>query len=258
MLIDTHTHLFAEEFTEDLPQVIARAQQAGVAKFFLPNIDVDSVAPMLDVCNQFPTCCFPTLGLHPTSVGADYEEKLAQLRAYLKAGHQFVAIGEVGLDLYWDKTYAKEQEAALHRQIEWALEYELPLVIHCREAYPQLLALLEGYKKEQLSGVFHSFGEGPEVAMRLLEYPHFFLGINGTVTFKKSTLPETLKQVPLERIVLETDSPYLSPMPFRGRRNESAHVQYVAQKLSDIYACSEEIIAAVTSENGAKLFKMQS
>ncbi|MGL4520599.1 MAG: TatD family hydrolase [Phocaeicola sp.] len=256
MLIDTHTHLFAEEFAEDLDLVIARAQEAGVQKLFLPNIDEDSVEPMLKVCNAYPTCCFPTIGLHPTSVGKDYKEKLAHLHTYLTQSHPFVAIGEVGLDLYWDKTYAKEQETALHTQIGWALEYDLPLVIHCREAYPELLALLEQYKKEPLSGVFHSFGECVEVAQQLLEYPRFFLGINGTVTFKKSTLPETLKQLPLDRLVLETDSPYLSPMPFRGRRNESGHVQYVAQKLSDIYEVSPEVVAAVTSANGTKLFKM--
>ncbi|MGL5271902.1 MAG: TatD family hydrolase, partial [Phocaeicola sp.] len=235
MLIDTHTHLFAEEFSEDLAVVIERAKSAGVEKFFLPNIDEESVAPMLDVCNRFPDCCFPTLGLHPTSVDANYKQKLANLRVHLKESHPFVAIGEVGLDLYWDKTYAKEQEDALHTQIGWALEYNLPLVIHCREANAELLTLLENYKKEELRGVFHSFGGTADEASRLLEYPHFFLGINGTVTFKKSILTETLKNVPLERLVIETDSPYLAPVPFRGRRNESGHIIYVANRLSDLY-----------------------
>ncbi|MGL4851675.1 MAG: TatD family hydrolase [Phocaeicola sp.] len=256
-MIDTHTHLFADEFSDDLSVVIDRAQAAGIGKFILPNIDETSIKPMLNVCSRFPGICFPTIGLHPTSVGADYEEKLQLLKGYLSDSHPFVAVGEVGLDLYWDKTYAKEQEKVLHTQIGWALEYGLPLIIHCREAYSELLTVLKSYNETALSGVFHSFGGSEQDAERLLAYSQFCLGINGTVTFKKCTLPEVLKKVPIDRIVLETDSPYLAPVPFRGRRNESAYVVHVADKLSDVYQRSEAEIATITTQNALKLFRME-
>lgn len=253
-MIDTHTHLFVEEFSEDLPSVIQRAREAGVECVFMPNIDDESLEDMLEVCAQYPEYCYPMLGFHPTSVDAFSMEKVQRMKKLLVPGHPYIAIGEVGLDLYWDKTYLREQQMVLEEQIQWAMEWELPLVIHCREAFPELFDMLKPYKKTGLKGVFHSFTGTIDEAQEALEYDNFVLGINGVVTFKKSTLPEVLKQVPLERLVLETDSPYLAPVPFRGKRNESAFVEKVADKLADIYGISTGEICSITSKNALKVF----
>lgn len=253
-MIDTHTHLFVEEFSEDLPSVIQRAREAGVECVFMPNIDDESLEDMLEVCAKYPEYCYPMLGFHPTSVDAFSMEKVQRMKKLLVPGHPYIAIGEVGLDLYWDKTYLREQQMVLEEQIQWAMEWELPLVIHCREAFPELFDMLKPYKKTGLKGVFHSFTGTIDEAQEALEYDNFVLGINGVVTFKKSTLPEVLKQVPLERLVLETDSPYLAPVPFRGKRNESAFVEKVADKLADIYGISTGEICSITSKNALKVF----
>lgn len=254
-MIDTHSHLFVEEFKEDLPEVIARAKEVGVTHVFMPNIDDTTVDDMLHVCRQFPGFCFPMLGFHPTSVDAEAYEKVRRMEPLLVEGHPFIAIGEVGLDLYWDKTYLKEQQAVLDEQIQWALKWDLPLVIHCREAFPQLFEVLSPYKNTLLKGVFHSFTGTLDEAEQLLDYERFMIGINGVVTFKKSTLPEALKIVPLERLVLETDSPYLAPMPFRGKRNESSYVKRVAVKLAELYEMEIGVVEQKTALNALKLFK---
>lgn len=254
-MIDTHSHLFVEEFKEDLPEVIARAKEVGVTHVFMPNIDDTTVDDMLHVCRQFPGFCFPMLGFHPTSVDAEAYEKVRRMEPLLVEGHPFIAIGEVGLDLYWDKTYLKEQQAVLDEQIQWALKWDLPLVIHCREAFPQLFEVLSPYKNTLLKGVFHSFTGTLDEAEQLLDYERFMIGINGVVTFKKSTLPEALKIVPLERLVLETDSPYLAPMPFRGKRNESSYVKRVAAKLAELYEMEIGVVEQKTALNALKLFK---
>ena len=254
MLIDTHSHLFLEEFAEDLPQVMERARNAGVSSIFMPNIDSTTIDALLSVCEKYPDLCYPMIGLHPTSVNETYEQELAIVRERLSAPNYFVAIGEIGLDLYWDRTFLKEQLLVFERQIEWALEYELPVVIHTREAFDYIYKVMEPYKKTALRGIFHSFTGTPEEAARLLEFDGFMLGINGVVTFKKSTLPETLLTVPLERIVLETDSPYLTPVPNRGKRNESANVKDTLAKVAEIYQKSLEYVAQVTSENALKVF----
>ena len=220
-LIDSHSHLFLEEFAEDLPQVMARAREAGVTHIFMPNIDSTTIGPMLRVCREYKGYCYPMIGLHPTSVGADYEKELEIVARELASPNEFVAVGEIGMDLYWDKTFLREQQRGLDRQIEWALEYGLPVVLHCRE-----------------------------------EFADFMIGINGVVTFKKSTLPEVLKNIPLERIVLETDSPYLTPVPNRGKRNESAYVKDTLVKVAGIYGNSPEKVAQVTSDNTLKVFGM--
>ena len=255
-MIDTHSHLFVEEFTEDLPAVIDRARTAGVSKVFMPNIDDTTVKVMLDVCTAYQGYCFPMIGFHPTSVDSDSLSRIHKMKEMLSGEHPFIAIGEVGMDLYWDKTYLKEQQKALDIQIQWALEYRLPLVLHCREAFPELFEVMEPYKNTELSGVFHSFTGTLEEAGQVLEYPRFFFGINGVVTFKKSKLPEILTQIPLGRIVLETDSPYLSPMPFRGKRNESSYIKNVAEKLAGIYNMDFENIDRITTNNALKVFKM--
>lgn len=239
MLIDTHSHLFLEEFSDDLPQVMERARQVGVSHIFMPNIDSTTIEPMLSVCADYPDLCYPMIGLHPTSVNESYEQELAIVRKHLSASHPFAAIGEIGLDLYWDKTYLKEQLYVFEKQIEWALEYNLPIVIHSREAFDHIYKVLEPYKNSPLTGIFHSFTGTSEEAAKLLEFDGFMLGINGVVTFKKSTLPEVLKSVPLERIVLETDSPYLTPVPNRGKRNESANVKDTFLKVVEIYQMNQ-------------------
>lgn len=255
-MIDTHSHIFEPDFADDLPEVIARAKEIGVEKIFMPNIDDTSVDAMLGVCSQYPGYCFPMLGFHPTSVDADAMPKVKEMKKRLTEGHPYIAIGEVGLDLYWDKTYIKEQQMVLEEQIQWALEWELSLVIHCREAFPELFDVLKPYKETKLTGVFHSFTGTVNEAMELLDYSRFMVGINGVVTFKKSTLPEALKVLPLDRLVLETDSPYLAPVPFRGKRNESSYVKRVAVKLAELYGVEIGEVERQTTANALKVFKI--
>ena len=255
-MIDTHTHLFVEEFKDDFPLVIQRAKDAGVERVFMPNIDDESLDDLLDSCARYPGYCYPMLGYHPTSVDGSSLAKVMRMKEHLVDGHPFIAIGEVGLDLYWDKTYLHEQQVVLDEQIHWALEWNLPVVIHCREAFAELFDLLEPYKRTGLKGVFHSFTGTIDEAQKALEYDNFMMGINGVVTFKKSTLPEVLKQVPLDRLVLETDSPYLAPTPFRGKRNESSYVGKVADKLAEIYGLSATEICSITTRNALKVFEI--
>ena len=255
-LIDTHSHLFLEEFSEDLPQVIERARSAGITHIFMPNIDSTTIDSMLSVCNTYNDYCFPMIGLHPTSVNADYEKELEIVARELRSFNKYIAIGEVGMDLYWDKTFLKEQQIVLDKQINWALEYDLPVVIHCRDAFDYIYNVLEPYKNTSLKGIFHSFTGTDDEAARILEFSGFLIGINGVVTFKKSRLPEVLTKIPLEKIVLETDSPYLTPVPNRGKRNESAYVKDTLMKISEIYRMSPETVGSVTSENALKVFGM--
>lgn len=255
-MIDTHSHLFVEEFADDLSLVIERAQFAGVTRVCMPNIDDTTVDAMLKVCTDYKDYCYPMLGFHPTSVAADYAPRLVAMKQLLCSDHPYIAIGEVGMDLYWDKTYLKEQQKVLDEQIQWALEYDLPLVLHCREAFPELFEVMAPYRHTALSGIFHSFTGTAMEAEQALEYSHFMFGINGVVTFKKSTLPAILRQIPLDRIVLETDSPYLAPVPFRGKRNESAYIKNVALKLAEIYESDFSEIDRITTKNALKVFKM--
>ncbi|RGN40323.1 TatD family hydrolase [Bacteroides oleiciplenus] len=255
-LIDTHSHLFLEEFSEDLPQVIERARAVGVTHIFMPNIDSTTIDAMLSACDAYKGYCFPMIGLHPTSVNTDYKKELDIVVRELESSREYVAIGEIGMDLYWDKTFLKEQQIVLDRQVNWALEYDLPVVIHCRDAFDYIYKVLEPYKNSRLKGIFHSFTGTIEEAARILEFPGFFIGINGVVTFKKSHLPEVLLKIPLEKIVLETDSPYLTPVPNRGKRNESANVKDTLMKVSEIYRMSPEAVGNVTSENALKVFGM--
>jgi TatD DNase family protein len=257
-MIDTHSHIFSEEFKEDLSEVIARAKEIGVEKIFMPNIDDTSVEDMLNVCQAYPDYCFPMIGFHPTSVeGPDAIYKVREMKKRLVEGHPYIAVGEVGLDLYWNKTWLKEQQLILDEQIQWALEWNLPLVIHCREAFPELFQVLEPYKHTELTGVFHSFTGTVDEARELMDYSRFMIGINGVVTFKKSTLPEVLQEVPLTKLVLETDSPYLAPVPFRGKRNETSYVKRVAVKLAELYGREIGEVERQTTENALKVFKIR-
>ncbi len=252
--IDTHSHLFLEEFAEDLPLVMQRAKAAGVSRIYMPNIDCSTIKPLLDTVAQYPDYCFPMIGLHPTSVNADFREELKVMKEMLDQSHPFVAIGEVGMDLYWDRTFINEQFEAFETQIQWSAEYQLPLVIHSRDSFEEVYQVIKRNEHKNLKGIFHSFTGTVEEAERLLQFDGFYLGINGVVTFKKSTLPEVLKSVPLERIVLETDSPYLTPAPNRGKRNESANVKDTLLKLAAIYQCSPENVAETTTMNALKIF----
>lgn len=252
--IDTHSHLFLEEFAEDLPLVMQRAKAAGVSRIYMPNIDCSTIKPLLDTVAQYPDYCFPMIGLHPTSVNADFREELKVMKEMFDQSHPFVAIGEVGMDLYWDRTFINEQFEAFETQIQWSAEYQLPLVIHSRDSFEEVYQVIKRNEHKNLKGIFHSFTGTLEEAERLLQFDGFYLGINGVVTFKKSTLPEVLKNVPLERIVLETDSPYLTPAPNRGKRNESANVKDTLLKLAAIYQCSPENIAEITTMNALKIF----
>ena len=254
-LIDTHSHLFVDDFDADRSEVMLRAREAGITHILMPNIDVASVESMLRVCAEYPGFCYPMLGLHPTEVNAAYREALATLKLLLDA-HSFIAIGEVGLDLYWDKSYKNEHLAALEEQISWALERDLPLVIHSREAFSELYALFSHYKNSSIRGVFHSFTGTADEAHALLEFPGFMLGINGVVTFKKSTLPEALSEVPLSRVVVETDSPYLAPTPYRGKRNESSYVLRMVEKLAEIYGVALDVVAQQTYINACRVFNL--
>ena len=256
MLVDSHSHLFLEEFADDLPQVMQRAREAGVTHIFMPNIDSTTIESLLSVCAAYKEFCFPMIGLHPTSVNENYKKELDIVAGQLASSNGYVAIGEIGLDLYWDKTFLREQLLAFEKQVEWALEYHLPIVIHTREAFDYIYKVLQPYKETGLNGIFHSFTGTSEEAAKLLDFPGFMIGINGVVTFKKSQLPEVLKDVPLARIVLETDSPYLTPVPNRGKRNESARLKDTLIKVAEIYRESPEVVAEATSENALKVFGM--
>jgi len=255
-MIDTHSHIYEPEFDADREEVVQRARQAGVERILLPNINAGSIEPMLSLCRRYPGYCFPMLGLHPEDVEpSTYKQVLADMERLLEEqNHPYIAIGEVGLDFYWDKSFAREQEETFRIQIEWAIRYRLPLMIHSRSAQSQIVAALNEYKGEELTGVFHCFGGTVEEAQELLQFPGFVLGVGGVLTYKKSTLPEVLSAVPLERIVLETDAPYLAPVPYRGKRNESAFVVEVLRKVANIYNVSEQEAERATNSTVKRIF----
>ena len=253
-MIDTHSHLDVEEFKDDLTDVIARAKEAGVEKIFIPSIDLNSCRSVLNVCNAYPGYAYPMLGLHPEEVKADYKEQLALIRTVIDA-NQPIAIGEVGLDYYWSREFEREQLDAFRIQVEWSVETRLPLMIHCRKAQNEMINLLRQYKKDLPGGVFHCFTGNEKEAEQLLQFDRFVLGIGGVSTFKKSPLPVVLpKSVPLDRIVLETDSPYMAPTPMRGKRNESAFVRYVMLCLSEAYGVTPEEMEQATNKNVNRIF----
>lgn len=243
-MIDTHSHIYGPEFDDDRAEVLQRARLAGVDKMLLPNINEESIARMLQVAKEYPDMCYPMMGLHPEDVKEDWAQVLDRMEMQLDG---MIAVGEVGLDFYWDTTFRREQIEAFERQICWAVERNLPLVIHMRKAEQELLEVMERHKSDGLRGVFHCFGGSRETASRMLKHEGFVLGIGGVVTFKNSRLAETLRHVPLDRIVLETDAPYLAPVPYRGKRNEPSYVAHVARFLSDIYNVSEEEVNDVTN-----------
>ncbi len=257
-MIDTHTHLDGEEFATDLEAVIYRAKVAGVEKVFIPAIDYKSCLSTLDVCRQYEGYAYPMLGLHPEEVKADYKEELDRIHSLilseLERKTPVLAIGEIGLDYYWSREYEAEQLDAFRIQVEWSIELGLPLMIHCRKGQNEMVNLLRQYEEKLRGGVFHCFTGNEKEAEQLLRFDNFMLGIGGVLTFKKSNLPSVLAAaVPLDRIVLETDSPYMAPVPMRGKRNESAFVKYVLLKLAEIYAESAHRIDTVTTQNALRI-----
>ena len=253
--IDTHTHLDGEEFNADRNETMQRAREAGVSHVFIPAIDLKSVETVLDTCRKYPGYAYPMLGLHPEEVRADWSDVLDQMHEYLKPGHPFIAIGEVGLDYYWSREFEHEQLMAFERQVEWSIATRLPLMIHCRKGQNEMVQMLRKYKDELPGGVFHCFTGNEHEAEELLQFSNFVLGIGGVLTFKKSHLPEVLPAtVPLSRIVLETDSPYMAPVPMRGKRNESAYVRFVLEKLAKCYGVDEQTAADTTSDNVKRVF----
>ena len=258
-MIDTHCHLDGEEFKNDLEAVITRAKEAGVEAVGVPGIDLKSCETVMEICRRYPGYCFPMLGLHPEEVRADWQEVLQRIKISLTSHFSpltsIIAIGEVGLDFYWSREFEEAQLQAFEEQVRWSVEWQLPLMIHCRKAQNEMVNILKRYKDDLPGGVFHCFTGNTIEAQELLSFERFVLGIGGVLTFKKSKLPETLVEaVPLDRIVLETDAPYMAPVPMRGQRNEPAFVAHVCRKLAEVYGVSEETVDAVTTANVARIF----
>lgn len=254
-MIDTHTHLYSAQFEEDRDAMIQRAIDEGVDRFFLPNIDSSSIQGMKTLVKKYPENCFSMMGLHPCSVGKNVEQELALVEKELFS-NKYIAVGEIGIDLYWDKSFQKEQEMAFRKQIEWAKTLKLPIVIHCREAFNEILTILDEVNDDQLSGIFHCFTGNLEQANHILGYGNFKLGIGGVVTFKNSGLDSVVEKLELKDLVLETDSPYLAPAPFRGKRNESAYLSRVAEKLAEIFQLPLAKIAEETTANALEIFNI--
>jgi len=254
-VIDTHSHIYLSEFDEDRDAVIERAQRIGVEKILLPNVDGETIAPMHQLERKFTGFCHSMMGIHPTSITADYESKLQEVKKHLDS-RGYIAVGEIGIDLYWDKTFRNEQMEAFERQIIWAKEKKIPIVIHSRDAFAEVFEVVEKQLDDNLSGVFHSFTGGIEEAERVLAYKNFMLGINGVVTFKNTHLREVIKSLPLNKLVLETDAPYLAPVPKRGRRNEPAYIERVAETIARVHSVSIDVVKEQTSENAKALFAL--
>lgn len=252
MLTDTHTHLYSDAFTEDRDAMMQRARDAGIERFFIPAIDSGYTDAMYDLESKYPDEVFLMMGLHPTSVKENFEEELAHVEAQFKI-RNFCAVGEIGIDLHWDTSTLSNQKIAFVRQIQLAKKHSLPIIIHCREAFNEIFEVLEAEKGDDLFGIFHCFTGTLEQARLAISY-NMKLGIGGVATFKNGKINTFIKQIDLKHIVLETDSPYLAPVPFRGKRNESAYLTLVSRKLSEIYNVSEEELAAITTKNSKDVF----
>lgn len=261
--IDTHSHIYGEEFTEDIDQVIVRAQETGVSKILLPNVNRDSILPMLKLCIEHPDYCYPMIGLHPEDIKDDYRQVLDDMHTLLfekdvhddgtvsfqyDKNNTFIAIGEVGLDYYWDRSLYDLQQEVFEEQIGWAIETGLPLMIHTRSAHEELLKIMKRHANDHLTGIFHCFAGTADEARELLQFEGFALGIGGVLTFKKSPLPEALKDVPLDRLVIETDAPYLAPVPMRGKRNEPAFAIHTLNRLAELYNTTPDAVAEQTNQ----------
>jgi TatD DNase family protein len=251
-LIDTHCHIYSKEFEADRSPMIERSKNEGIDKMLMPAIDSEHHESMLLLEQQYPGECIAMMGLHPCSVKENYQEELAIIRQYVEK-RSFIAVGEIGLDFYWDLSFKEQQYDSFHQQIEWALEYDIPVVIHSRNSTDECIKMVKEHQQGKLKGVFHCFSGSVEQAQQIIELG-FYLGIGGVVTFKNGGLDIVMKQIDMKHVVLETDAPYLAPVPFRGKRNECAYIKYVAQKLATIKEMEIEEIAAVTTKNAETLF----
>ena len=254
-LIDSHAHIYLDEFNSDLDEVVNRAKKVNVHKILLPNIDLSTLSDVNNLCSSHPNYFYPMIGLHPTSVKGNFKEEMDQL---FKATDfsKYIAIGEIGMDLYWDKSFEKEQEMAFEFQIELAKKQNLPIVIHARDSFDEIFSVMDRLNDDQLRGIFHCFTGGEKEVNKIIEYGDFKLGIGGIVTFKNSGLDKVLKNVDPQHLVLETDSPYLAPVPYRGKRNESSYLEIVAEKLCEIYDLPLKEIAEITTNNCKKIFSI--
>lgn len=251
-LIDTHTHLYNKEFVRDLEEVMQRAEHEGVERFYLPAVDSECFEGLLALEARYPGKCIGMTGLHPCSVKADFESELAFVEDWLSR-RSWVAVGEIGLDFYWDRTFEAQQYVAFRRQIEWALQYRIPIVIHSRQSMWETIGVVREYREKGVKGIFHCFSGDAEAARAIVDLG-FYLGIGGVLTYKNSGLADAIRDIPLEWLVLETDAPYLSPVPYRGKRNESSYLRYVVAKLAEVKGLPVEEVARVTSENAEKIF----
>lgn len=258
-MIDSHTHIYGPNFEEDYAAVIERAKKSGVKYILLPNIDIESIDQLHKSVDNNPEFCLPMMGLHPTSVDENWKKNLAVVRANLdNPKYKYVAIGEIGGDMYWNRQYEVEQKMAFEEQLRWSIEFDLPVSIHSRNCIPELIRCIKNVGVDKLRGVFHCFGGNTEELRHILELGNFKIGVNGIVTFKNSTLPMVLRETDLSNIILETDAPYLAPMPNRGKRNEPSYLPYVVTKLAEIFQTTEEEVIRTTSENSCKLFNLPS
>ena len=254
MIIDTHTHLYLNDFAADIDDIIKRAGDEGVGKFYLPAIDSTETENLLSLEKKYPGVCFAMMGLHPCSVKKNYKEELEMVYSWLQK-RKFAAIGEIGLDFYWDKTFAGQQYESFHRQIEWALQFDLPVVLHTREAVQQGIDVINEYAGKNLRGIFHCFSGTLQNAQDIID-TGFYLGIGGVITYKNAGLAEVIKEIDIKHIVLETDAPYLTPVPFRGKRNESSYIKYIVQKIAEVKNISVQEVAEITTQNAENIFSI--
>lgn len=252
-LIDTHAHIYLEEFEKDIDEVISRSDELGVKKIYMPNIDHTSIDSMLELEERYPDKCIAMMGLHPCSVKEGFEKELYLVEEWLSK-RKFAGVGEIGTDLYWDKTFWNEQQEALNVQLDFAKQYEIPAILHCRDSIDETIELVEKKKDDKLSGIFHCFSGGVAQAEKIVEFG-FYLGIGGVSTFKNGGMDKVIPELPLDKLVLETDSPYLSPVPHRGKRNEPAYVELVANRIAELKSISVEEVKAATSNNAIEIFK---
>lgn len=254
-IIDTHSHIYDECFDNDIDSVIERAKLAGVENILLPNVDNESIPLLNKLAEAFPGYCLPMMGLHPTSVAKNWQEQLVLIKKNFNT-YKHIGVGEIGIDLYWDTSLALEQKAAFEEQLKWSIEYDLPVSIHSRNAINETIECIYNVGPERLNGVFHSFGGTEEDLENVLKLKNFYIGVNGTVTYKNSTLPSVLTNTDLSRIIVETDAPYLPPVPYRGKRNEPSYTTYIIEKLSEIFNTNKEQAARITTQNAKKLYKI--
>lgn len=254
-LFDTHTHLYLPEFEADRDAVMSRAIEAGVSRMIFPNVDLSTVAPMKELHGKYPSNTFMAIGLHPTEIGETWRENLAVIRHELDSSSDYVSVGEIGIDLYWDKTFEREQMLAFSEQVSWAVDRDMPVIIHCRDGLDQVLEVLQGFNG-CVKGVFHSFGGSESDVDRIRDTGDFYFGINGIVTFKNSRLVDTLPAIGTDRLLLETDSPYLAPVPKRGKRNESAYLVHTAARVASALGLTPDNLASITTANALTLFSL--